>query len=262
MLIFCSLNLTSCRSDTYSEADTSFQQLPDTFQLSTSEPLPEQSINTKSTQAKDFTAAEIRNPKSAVRPQAGTIAKTAKRDTPPEYVEEPKREEDDQIFIDPKELNIDFIPNQLSYIYWDDETGTPLPYRPKLSQHVNIRRVVEYGENDRPPVFSSKCLDKTNTLQCSRQAVQLYVDNNIDHGLLEKQGQPKGVQYISFILDKQGKIRGNIRAVRSRDRNCEVCAIEAIRLVREMPDWQPAKLNGQVVSVRAVLPVQYRPAGN
>lgn len=237
----CSISGFACRAEN-SPAPEDYSSLP---------------IDSSTLVASAETVAE-----SAAKPTTITQKKTpAKASIPsPEASPLPKAQSDDQLYIDRQALNIDFLPDRLSYIYWDETKQQPLDYQPKLSQHAKIKRVIEYGENDRPPVFTAKCRDKTDMQQCSRQAVQAFVEQHFDPTAIQQAGSPAGVQYVTFIIDKNGQIIPDIRVVRPEKQACPACAREAVRVVQSMPNWQPAILAGQAVSVRAVLPVRYQPA--
>jgi len=67
----------------------------------------------------------------------------------------------------------------------------------------------------------------------------------------------KGIQgrvVLSFIVEKDGSI-STIKVMRSPD---ERLSLEAIRVVRKMPKWTPAKQEGKPVRVKYVLPVTFR----
>lgn len=64
----------------------------------------------------------------------------------------------------------------------------------------------------------------------------------------------EGRAYVTFVVTKEGKIT-NAEVVRSSDPLLEA---EALRAVRSMPDWIPAKRNGQNVDLQFTLPVMFR----
>ena len=64
----------------------------------------------------------------------------------------------------------------------------------------------------------------------------------------------KGIVPVVFVVTKEGKIT-NVEVVRSPD---PLLTEEALRVVRSMPDWIPAKRNGQNVDLQFTLPVIFR----
>jgi TonB family protein len=64
-----------------------------------------------------------------------------------------------------------------------------------------------------------------------------------------------GTVYISFIVDRKGKIN-DVRVLRGIGGGCDE---EAIRVVKSMPDWIPGKQNGKKVPVQFNLPIRFVP---
>lgn len=78
------------------------------------------------------------------------------------------------------------------------------------------------------------------------EKLQTYIAANMDHyrienGLSGSTGAACKV-IVRFDVEKDGSIR-NI-AVEKSTGNCLPCEREALRLVRDMPNWTPAKMNG------------------
>lgn len=67
----------------------------------------------------------------------------------------------------------------------------------------------------------------------------------------------KGIEgrvIVTFVVTKDGKIT-NAEVVRSSD---PLLNEEALRVLHSMPDWIPAKRNGQNVDLQFTLPVIFR----
>ena len=65
----------------------------------------------------------------------------------------------------------------------------------------------------------------------------------------------QGKLYVEFIVCKSGKICDFKIRKGSIGKGCEE---EAIRALKNMPDWIPGKLNGETVAVRYTLPVVFK----
>ncbi|HLP55145.1 MAG TPA: energy transducer TonB [Fluviicola sp.] len=63
--------------------------------------------------------------------------------------------------------------------------------------------------------------------------------------------------YARFIVLKDGSI-SDISIIRGIE-DCGECGEEVIRLVKSMPNWIPAKVNGQPVNSFFNLPVRFHP---
>jgi protein TonB len=64
----------------------------------------------------------------------------------------------------------------------------------------------------------------------------------------------EGTVVLTFIVTETGKIR-DIQVARGIEKSCDE---EAIRVVRTMPDWTPAVLNGKKVAMQYTLPIKYK----
>ena len=62
-----------------------------------------------------------------------------------------------------------------------------------------------------------------------------------------------GIVYTTFIINSLGEIKG-IKILRGIGAGCDE---EAIRVLREMPKWNPGKQNGRPVNVKLNLPIGF-----
>ena len=70
-----------------------------------------------------------------------------------------------------------------------------------------------------------------------------YLRDNLKYPLMAKRMGIQGRVYLKFAVLKDGKVAG-IRIVQSPHSEL---SREAIRIMRECPDWNPAKVNGEPV---------------
>ena len=81
-----------------------------------------------------------------------------------------------------------------------------------------------------------------------------YIANNIQY---PKEAQEKGLQgrvITAFIIRKDGSI-DDIKVMRGID---PLLDKEALRVVQSMPKWEPGEQRGEAVSVRYILPIQFK----
>lgn len=81
-----------------------------------------------------------------------------------------------------------------------------------------------------------------------------YIANNIQY---PKEAQEKGLQgrvITAFIVRKDGSI-DDIKVMRGID---PLLDKEALRVVQSMPKWEPGEQRGEAVSVRYILPIQFK----
>lgn len=62
-----------------------------------------------------------------------------------------------------------------------------------------------------------------------------------------------GRVYVGFVVEEDGSIT-NVEIVKGLEESCNK---EAIRLVKEMPKWKPAELQGQPVRTKMILPISF-----
>jgi protein TonB len=80
--------------------------------------------------------------------------------------------------------------------------------------------------------------------------------------ILEKISYPScreeydGKVYLRMIIQKDGSI-SNVSVLRGAP-DCPECDKEAVRVIKSMPNWVPAKVNGQPVNSYFNLPVRFR----
>jgi TonB family protein len=88
-----------------------------------------------------------------------------------------------------------------------------------------------------------------------QEALYKYLAAQLRYPDLEKENGIYGTVYVSFVVDKEGKVKDakiekGVPGGPGLDK-------EALRVIKGMPDWQPGKMNGRKVSVQLTIPVKY-----
>ena len=81
-----------------------------------------------------------------------------------------------------------------------------------------------------------------------------YLGENIKYPSLARESGTEGKVFIQFVVNKDGSI-SDAKVVRGIGGGCDE---EALRVVREMPKWEPGRQNGQSVRVQYSLPVVFK----
>ena len=81
-----------------------------------------------------------------------------------------------------------------------------------------------------------------------------YIDKNLEYPKKAKKTDIKGRVDVSFIVEKDGRLT-HIQIERSLSRSHNR---KAKRLIRKMPKWKPALVNGQPVRFRFRLPIVFK----
>ncbi len=112
-------------------------------------------------------------------------------------------------------------------------------------------------QTDRPPLFSKDCLQADDPEKCSNEALQAWVNEQIEYPEKELQTGTDGLEHVTFIINQHGRI-SSVRRVESKRESCEGCGQAALNAVLEMPEWEPALVDGEPVAVIVTLPVRFR----
>jgi TonB family protein len=96
-------------------------------------------------------------------------------------------------------------------------------------------------------------LDPSPTFPGGDPALGNYLMRNLRYPTEAERTGVQGRIMISYIVMKDGTIQG-ARVEQGIDRECDE---EALRVVRNMPDWIPGQANGELVNVRMVMPIVF-----
>ncbi len=84
--------------------------------------------------------------------------------------------------------------------------------------------------------------------------VSSYLAAHVRYPQKAKRKNIQGRVVIRFVIDKDGSLR-DLFAVSSP---ADILSDEALRVIKAMPKWKPAKLNGEAVPVYFTLPIVFR----
>ena len=114
-----------------------------------------------------------------------------------------------------------------------------------------------YTVVDQMPYFpgcEAYAIESEEKRNCSNEAVVTYISNILIYPERAKEEGMEGVVYMSFVVDKTGKV---IRPQILRDIGGG-CGEEALRVVRSMPLWESGRLKGTPVKVQLKLPINFQ----
>lgn len=84
-----------------------------------------------------------------------------------------------------------------------------------------------------------------------KEALYEYINKNIKY----PENVQKGNVYVAFVVTKDGGIR-DVRIVKGVNEGCDK---EALRIIKNMPKWDPGMEKGKIVSSVYGLPIIFRP---
>ena len=82
-----------------------------------------------------------------------------------------------------------------------------------------------------------------------------FIQKNLIYPMLEKEAGIQGTVYVSFVIDKEGKVN-DVKIMRGISGG-PGCDKEAIRVVKSMPSWKAGKQSGRPVQVQFNLPIKF-----
>ena len=82
-----------------------------------------------------------------------------------------------------------------------------------------------------------------------------YIAANISYPQDALEQNKQGLAFVQFTVDKKGKLKNVKLLTTTRNKSLDD---EALRVVKNMPDWEPGKIDGKETSVRCVIPVEFR----
>lgn len=80
-----------------------------------------------------------------------------------------------------------------------------------------------------------------------------YLVENINYPEEARKNGIQGTVYAQFIVEKDGKIN-EVRVLRGIGGGCDE---EAVRVIKNMPDWIPGRQRGENVSVQFNMPIKF-----
>jgi periplasmic protein TonB len=110
-------------------------------------------------------------------------------------------------------------------------------------------QVVEVEEEEE--IF--QVVEQTAMFPGGYQALNKYLRDNIKYPQQAKETGTQGKVFLTFVVEKDGSIT-DIKILRDIGSGC---GEEAIRVVKSMPKWTPAKQRGKTVRQQFNLPVSF-----
>lgn len=109
-------------------------------------------------------------------------------------------------------------------------------------------------EKSSEEVFVANKIDKMPEYPGGIPALSAFLSENIKYPKSALEEGIYGCVYISFVVEKNGKI-SDVQVARSVHSSLDE---EAARVVKMMPKWTPGIQNGKPVRVRFTLPVNFK----
>ncbi|MCC6700836.1 MAG: energy transducer TonB [Fluviicola sp.] len=88
-----------------------------------------------------------------------------------------------------------------------------------------------------------------------KTAMNAFLASNIKYPETALKLGLQGKCYLKFVVSENGNV-SNVKVMKGVT-DCPECDKEAIRVVRSMPNWKPAKMNGKAINSFYTLPINF-----
>jgi protein TonB len=159
----------------------------------------------------------------------------------------------------PVQQTIKFTPPK---VVKDEEVQEPPPTQEEVKE-TQVSTVTQEGSKDiidvptDPVVVEEEkvftVVEEMPTFPGGEEQLFKYLRNNIKFPAVARENGIQGRVFVTFVVDKDGKVK-DAKILRGIGGGCDE---EALRVIRNMPDWKAGKQNGRAVSVQYNLPVNF-----
>lgn len=167
------------------------------------------------------------------------------RDEPPPPPEEPQQQETTEFEIvdDDQELE-----NEFNIESFENTTNADV-----VIPKVEVVEVEE--EEEETEIFI--VVEESAMFPGGQAELMKYLAQSIKYPQQARETGTQGMVYVTFVVEKDGSLT-DIKVLRDIGSGC---GEEAIRVVKSMPKWSPAKQRGKTVRMQFNLPVKFTLAG-
>jgi len=81
-----------------------------------------------------------------------------------------------------------------------------------------------------------------------------YIEKNLTYPEEAKKSGIEGKVFVEFVVDQNGKLT-KVNAIKGIGAGCDA---EAVRVIKEAPNWIPGLIAEKAGKVRMILPINYK----
>jgi protein TonB len=148
-------------------------------------------------------------------------------------------------------------PVQLKIVNDDVEVKTDININVESNENDTLLKYVNIGNDDPDPIFIEPTIftvvEIMPTFPGGEEKLMEYLSKNIKYPEIAKQTGIEGIVFISFVVESNGEIT-NINKLRGIGGGCDE---ESIRVIKNMPTWEPGIQQGRPVRVQVNLPISF-----
>lgn len=117
---------------------------------------------------------------------------------------------------------------------------------------VYIAPVVE-AEEEEPETTIFQVVEEQPGYPGGDEARLRYLSENIDYPVIARESGIQGTIFLTFVVERDGSIT-DVKVLRGIGGGCDE---EAVRVVKNMPKWNPGKQRGKEVRVQFQMPIKF-----
>lgn len=111
--------------------------------------------------------------------------------------------------------------------------------------------VVEEEEIEEDVIFT--VVEDQPSFPGGEEARIRYLQENLRYPQMAREAGIQGTVFVTFVVERDGSVT-DVRVLRGIGGGCDE---EAVRVVRNMPRWQPGRQRGQPVRVQFNMPIRF-----
>lgn len=125
----------------------------------------------------------------------------------------------------------------------------------EVNENTVVQEVVPVGDVEEEEIEEIFQIAETQpTPEGGMQKFYEYIQKNLTYPEQARRMGIEGKVFVEFIVDKQGKLT-EVKALKGIGAGCDE---EAVRVVKNAPNWSPGKQRGRAVKVKMVVPIFFK----
>jgi TonB family protein len=126
------------------------------------------------------------------------------------------------------------------------------------SESVEVVKTKIYEKPEQMPVFGlCEVSDLEARKECSTRNLLNFIYTHVKYPKEASAAGQEGTVVTSLVVNKDGKV-SDIALVKEKTTEYTTLNEEALRVIRQLPDFEPGTQDGKPVNVRMVLPIKFK----
>ncbi len=149
---------------------------------------------------------------------------------------------------------IDCLKRKFDIAYCPNLKTFSVPEFDKMLPKLQAELVNNHVQVDNDKIYSSSEVDQMPEFPGGKSALSRYLSDNMRYPTIAAENGIQGTVICQFVVNADGSI-SDIKVIRSIDPSIDK---EAIRLIQNMPNWNPGMISNQKVKVQIQRNIPFR----